>query len=371
MIRKMTDPSQGRGAGRAEKILLAPDSFKGTLTATEVIAALAGPLREAGFEVEACPLADGGEGTAEALLAAAGGRRVEADAHDPLGRPLRSWYALLADGERARMASGARNQPRRPSGTGASGFETAVVETAAASGLNLIAPSERDPEAASTYGTGELIVAAADRVQTILVGVGGSAATDGGRGALQAIRDGGGIDGTRIVCLCDVRIPWELAARVFAPQKGADEVAVARLSARLEELAARLPRDPRGVARTGAAGGLAGGMWAQCGAELVDGARFVADRAGLEEGIGGAVAVMTGEGRLDATTLEGKAVSEVARRAERAGVPVHAVVGEDATTAAERRALGISSVHQASTAEEIADAAGVLARDLRTQFRRR
>ena len=367
----MTDPAEGRRAGRAERILLAPDSFKGTLTASEVIAALAGPLREAGYEVAACPLADGGEGTAEALLAAAGGRRVEADAHDPLGRPLRSWYALLADVERAGMASGARSQPRRPSGTGAAGFETAAVEAAAASGLSLIVPSERDPETASTYGTGELIVAAADRVQTILVGVGGSATTDGGRGALQAIRDGGGLAGARIVCLCDVRIPWELASEVFAPQKGADESAVARLSAGLEELATRLPRDPRGVARTGAGGGLAGGLWAQCGAELVDGARFVADRAGVDHRIGGAVAVLTGEGRLDATTLEGKTVSEVAHRASRAGVPVHAVVGEDATSAAERRALGLSSVRQASTAEEIASAAAALARDLRTQFSRR
>jgi glycerate kinase len=254
MIRKMTDPAEGRSAGRAERILLAPDSFKGTLTASEVIAALAGPLREAGYKVAACPLADGGEGTAEALLAATGGRPVGADAHDPLGRPLRSWYALLADVERAGMASGARSQPRRPSGTGAAGFETAAVEAAAASGLSLIVPSERDPETASTYGTGELIVAAADRVQTILVGVGGSATTDGGRGALQAIRDGGGLAGARIVCLCDVRIPWELASEVFAPQKGADESTVARLSARLEELATRLPREGGRVLLLGIAG---------------------------------------------------------------------------------------------------------------------
>jgi glycerate 2-kinase len=351
MIRTMTDPAEGRHAGRAKRILLAPDSFKGTLAASEVIAALAGPLREAGYELEACPLADGGEGTTEALLAAVGGRWVDADAHDPRGRPLRSRYALLADGERARMASG--------------GTEAAVVETAAASGLSLIAPSERDPEAASSYGTGELIVAAANRVETVLVGVGGSATTDGGEGALRAIRDGGGLGAARIVCLCDVRIPWELAAQAFAPQKGADEEMVARLSARLEQLATRLPRDPRGLARTGAAGGLAGGLWAHCGAELVDGARFVADRAGLDDRVGGAVAVVTGEGRLDATTLDGKTVSEVARRANRAGAPVHAVVGQDATSAAERRALGLASVRQASTPAEIAAAAAALARELR------
>ena len=115
---------------------------------------------------------------------------------------------------------------------------------------------------------------------------------------------------------------------------------------------------------TGAAGGLAGGLWAVCGAELVDGARFVAERAGLDERLRGALAVVTGEGRLDATTLAGKAVSEVARRATRAGVPVHAVVGEDALTATERRALGLATVREASTVAEIAAAASALAREL-------
>lgn len=199
--------------GPAGTVVVAPDSFKGTLTASEVIAAMADPLREAGYDVRGFPLADGGEGTAEALLAAAGGRRTDVDAHDPRGRPLRSWYAVLGDGA------------------------TAVVETAAASGLGLIAESERDPERASTRGTGELIAAAARRASSVLVGVGGSATTDGGRGALEAIAAGGGVGGARIVCLCDVRIPWELAASAFAPQKGADPATVARLSARLRNYA--------------------------------------------------------------------------------------------------------------------------------------
>lgn len=340
MICTMTHGTRAHRHGRTARILLAPDSFKGTLRASAIVATLSGPLRDAGYEVDGRPLADGGEGTAEALMAAAGGTRIQAEAHDPLGRPIESWYALLED-------------------------EVAVVETAAASGLDLIAESERDPERASTRGTGELMVAAARRAPTVLVGVGGSATTDGGQGALAAIAATGGLGETRIVCLCDVRIPWERAAPQFGPQKGADEAAVARLSARLEKLAAELPRDPRGIPRTGAAGGLAGGLWAVCDAGLADGARFIADRIGLDALIRGADAVVTGEGRLDSTTLAGKTVSEVARRAALAGVPAHAVVGEDAATPAERRSLGLASVREASTIEEIAHAAAELAHTLR------
>jgi glycerate 2-kinase len=339
MICTMTEATQRRRA-EGRRIVVAPDSFKGTIGAPEVAGALAAPLRESGYEVEALPMADGGEGTAAALLAAAGGRYVEAEAHDPLGRPISSWYALLADGAGA------------------------VVETAAASGLTLVPQGDRDPERASTRGTGELIALAAGRAGLVLVAVGGSATTDGGRGAIEAVAAAGGLGEARVVCLCDVRIPWERAAAEFAPQKGADPAAVASLAARLERYASELPRDPTGVAMTGAAGGLAGGLWAACGAELVDGARFVAERAGLDDRLRGALAVVTGEGRLDATTLAGKAVSEVARRAMHAGVPVHAVVGEDSSTAAERRALGLATVREASTLAELAAAASALAREL-------
>lgn len=334
----MTDTGTARHPGG--RVVVAPDSFKGTLSASEVAAALASPLRDAGYEVDEVPLADGGEGTADALLAALGGKRIAADAHDPLGRPLRSWYATLGAGD------------------------AAVVEMAAASGLGLVAEADRDPEGASTRGTGELIAAAASRAATVLVGVGGSATTDGGRGAVEAIAAAGGVGEARIVCLCDVRIPWERAAQEFAPQKGADPAAVNRLSARLERYALELPRDPTGLPRTGAAGGLAGGLWAACGAELTDGARFIADRAGLGERLRGAVAVVTGEGRLDATTLDGKTVAEVARRAALAEVPVHAVVGQHAATTADRRALGLVSVREASTTMELADAAAAIAREL-------
>jgi glycerate 2-kinase len=333
----MTDSDRSRSPRARGTVLVAPDSFKGTLSASEVAAALAGPFERAGFEVDRCPLADGGEATAEALLAAFGGERVAAQAHDPLWRPLRASFAVLADGE------------------------SAVVETASASGLGLVAPDERDPEAASTRGTGELIAAAARRARRILVGVGGSATTDGGRGALEAIAEVGGLGGVRLACLCDVATPWELAARTFAPQKGADAAAVDRLERRLAGLAATLPRDPRGIPMSGAAGGLAGGLWAVCGAELVRGAPFVLDAVRFDERLRRAALVVTGEGRLDATTLEGKVVSEVARRARIAGIPAHAVVGADATAPAERSALGLSSTRVASTPGELERVAAALA----------
>jgi glycerate kinase len=140
--------------------------------------------------------------------------------------------------------------------------------------------------------------------------------------------------------------------------------AVARLGLRLDELATTLPRDPRGVPMSGGAGGLAGALWAACGAELAEGAAFVLQTVGLDERLGRVGAVVTGEGRLDATTLAGKVVSEVSRRARDAGVPVHAVVGQDATTPADRRALGLASIREASTAAELADVAAELGREL-------
>ena len=266
-------------------------------------------------------------------------RRVDAEAHDPLGRPIGSSFVLLSDG-------------------------SAVVDTAAASGLALIAPDERDPEGASTRGTGELIVAAAGRAPLVLVGIGGSATTDGGAGALDAIAAAGGLGEARIVCLCDVRTSFESPPVRWGPPWGPAGGALARLERRLDELATTLPRDPRGVPMSGGAGGLAGALWAACGAELAEGAAFVLQTVGFDERLGRAGAVVTGEGRLDATTLAGKVVNEVSRRAHDAGVPVHAVVGHDATTSADRRALGLASIREASTAAELADAAAELGREL-------
>ncbi len=339
MLATMAQSHRSRGRAKPTPVLLAPDSFKGTFSAPAVAAALARPLERGGHAVDRCPLADGGEGTADALRGALGGRRLDADVHDPLGRPISSSFVLLSDG-------------------------SAVVDTAAASGLALVAPAERDPESASTRGTGELIVAAARHARLVLVAIGGSATTDGGAGALEAIAAAGGLGDARVACLCDVRTPWQSAAETFGPQKGADPAAVARLARRLDELAATLPRDPRGVPMSGGAGGLAGGLWAACGAELAEGAAFILRTVGFDERLGRAGAVVTGEGRLDATTLVGKVVSQVSRRAHDAGVPVHAVVGQDATTLADRGALGLASIREASTAAELADAAAELGREL-------
>jgi glycerate kinase len=341
MVAPMSEFDRSRDRGKPTGVLLAPDSFKGTLSASEVVDALAGPLERAGFAVDRCPLADGGEGTADAMGEALGGERVVADAHDPLGRPIRASFVLLGDGE------------------------SAVVETAAASGLGLLAPSERDPEAASTRGTGELIVAASRHAARVLVGIGGSATVDGGRGALEAIDEAGGLGDAELVCLCDVRTPWELAAETFGPQKGADPAAVERLARALDAQAATLPRDPRGVPMSGGAGGLAGALWGARGAELADGAAFILEAVGFDDRLREVAAVVTGEGRLDATTLAGKLVSEVARRARDAGVPVHAVAGRDATTETDRAALGLASIRTASTRPELADAAAALGAELR------
>jgi glycerate kinase len=233
-----------------------------------------------------------------------------------------------------------------------------IVETAAASGLALVAPGERDAVAASTAGTGELMVAAVQAgAQTIYLGVGGSATTDGGEGALEAIRRAGGLAGVQVIVLCDVRTPYEDAARVFAPQKGAEARQVARLTERLKRLAGRFERDPRGVPMTGAAGGLSGGLWAALGAELVPGAAFVLDAVGFDARMRAARAVVTGEGKLDQQSLAGKLVSEIATRARQSGVPCHAVVGRRALDSFGARVLDLQAVLEASTAQQI-EAAG-------------
>jgi glycerate kinase len=320
-------------------VLVAPDSFKGTHSAVAVTEAIARGLESAGREVDRCPVADGGEGTIDALGVARGGAEtVRAPVHDPLGRELEAAFALI-DG-----------------GAGA------IVEAAAASGLHLVAPAERDPVAASTRGTGELIVAAVEAgAATVLVGAGGSATTDGGAGAIGAIRDAGGLGDARLIVLCDVQTPFEDAARVYGPQKGADPDAVRRLTRRLHEHARRLPRDPRGRAMTGAAGGLGGGLWAACGAELVPGAAYILDALDFDRRMRAARAVVTGEGRLDLQSLAGKVVSEVATRARQSGVPCHAIVGERRLDAFGARILDLQAVLEASTLVQIEAAGAELA----------
>jgi glycerate 2-kinase len=307
-------------------ILIAPDSFKGTLSANQVAQAVGRGLDRAGWPIELCPLADGGEGTLDVLVETLGGRLVSAPATDPLGRPIEAVFGLV----------GERDGP------------VAIVECAKASGLDLLASDDLDPINATTAGTGELILAARDAgARRIYLGVGGSATTDGGSGAIRVIRRGGGLGDARLVVLCDVRTPFEQAARVFAPQKGADQATVRRLTRRLHALARDFVRDPRGRPLTGAAGGLSGGLWAEFGAELVAGAPFVLDLVDFDRRMRAARAVVTGEGRLDESSLAGKVVSEVASRARQAGVPCHAVVGQRGLDAFGLRILDLQAVLEA------------------------
>jgi glycerate kinase len=333
----VTGRPAGRGAsdeGRRSRplpALVAPDSFKGTFSAREVAAAIAAGLRAAGRETEELPVADGGEGTMEVLVSALGGEVRTVTAGDPLGRPVEASFALLPDG-------------------------AAVVETAQASGLGLIPEEERDAWAASTRGTGELIVAAVEAgAERVIVTVGGSATTDGGAGALEAL-EGAGLE-PELDVLCDVRTPYEQAARVFGPQKGADPALVRRLERRLHRLAEKLPRDPRGEPMTGAAGGLSGGLWAGQGARLLPGAAYVLDAIGFDERMRGAAFVVTGEGRLDEQTLQGKIVGEVAVRCRQGGVACHAVVGRNELDPFQARVLDLASVTEAGTPAEL-EAAG-------------
>jgi glycerate kinase len=325
-----------RTRGIPSTVLVAPDSFKGTFTAVQVASAAGRGLEAGGRSVDLCPIADGGEGTLDALLTGLGGETRGATVADPLGRDVRAAFGLRGS--------------------------VAIVETAAASGLGLVAPSERDAVAASTRGTGELILAAiAAGAETVYLGVGGSATTDGGAGAVQAIRAGGGLRGAQIIVLCDVRTPFEDAARVFGPQKGAGPDEVRRLTARLHARARRLERDPRGVPMTGAAGGLAGGLWGALGAELVPGAAYVLDAVGFDARMRSARAVLTGEGKLDQQSLAGKAVSEVATRARQAGVPCYAIVGTRELDAFGARILDLQVVLEARTLAEVELAARRLA----------
>src|SRR3954462_6219343 len=289
-------------------VLVAPDSFKGTFSAAQVAGAIGRGIERAGLmPPDLCPVADGGEGTLDALLPQLGGELRAVTVAGPLGAPVRTGFGLVEDGG------------------------TAIVEMAMASGLGLM--PERDAWAASTYGTGELIAAAAQAgAAVILVAVGGSATTDGGAGAIEAIEAAGGIGRAKIVILTDVRTPVEDAPKGFGPQKGADAAMVERLERRLDELAQALPRDPRGVPMTGAAGGLAGGLWAQYGAALEPGAPFVLDALDFDARMLASRAVVTGEGKLDEQPLQGKLVGEIGTRARQSGVPLHAIVGTTRST---------------------------------------
>lgn len=284
--------------------LCAPDKLRGSLTAAAAAAAMASGLRDAGFEPVELPLADGGEGTLEALLAACGGERRETTVTGPDGGEVAAAWGLLEDG-------------------------TAVVELAQASGLALV-EGANDPVTATTRGTGELIAAAARAgAARVVLGVGGSATVDGGLGALEAL---GWTLPVPVTVACDVETGFVEAAEVFAPQKGATADEVAFLERRLHDLALRYRRrtgiDVRALAGAGAAGGIAGGL-AAFGARLRPGFDVVAEACRFHEHLAAATLVLTGEGRLDRTSLAGKVVGRVltaaAETETRAGVIVGAV----------------------------------------------
>jgi glycerate kinase len=293
------------------RVVAAPDKFRGTARAADVAGAIAEAARAAGWSCDEVPLADGGEGTLEVL----GGANRTALVTGPLGDSVTAPWQLR--GSRA------------------------VIEMATASGLELVGGAKgNDPVAASTSGTGELIAAAIDAgARRILVGVGGSATTDGGLGALRALYPLPRIRGIEMQVACDVRTSFVDAADLFAPQKGATPAQVELLRRRLQRLA-QVYLDEHGVdvlalPGAGAAGGLAGGL-AAAGATLVEGFELVADEVGFDDVLEGADLVITGEGFLDEQSFDGKVVGGVVDRAAAAGVPVLVIAGEVYDDAAER-----------------------------------
>lgn len=330
------------------RIVLAPDSFKGSLTAREACEALEAGLRDVwgdALEVVSVPMADGGEGLLDSLLAVREGERRARTVTGPLGEPVDAEWGLLSEGG------------------------PAVVEMARASGLLLVPPERRDPGITTTRGTGELIAEAlGSGARQLLVGIGGSATNDGGAGMAQALGyrllDAGGTElppgglalerlerilppqgelpwsGVEVLVACDVTNPLcgeAGASRVYGPQKGATPEQAERLDAALLRLAAVVERD-LGLAvaelpGAGAAGGLGAGLVAFLGARLRRGVELVVEATGLQEALRGADLCLTGEGSLDAQTLFGKTPWGVAQACEGAGVPCVALGGRVAREA--------------------------------------
>ena len=339
------------------RVVIAPDSFKGSATAQQVAAALAAGWHREWPEthIDAVPVADGGEGTVDAMVHATSGRFAEAFVTGPLGEPVTARYGILGDGA------------------------TAVIEMAAASGLTLVPAHARDPRRTTTRGTGELILAALDAgCRRIIVGIGGSATNDGGAGMAQALGvrlldeagndlpPGGGalrrlaridvsgldprVREAELVVACDVDNPLtgpRGASRVFGPQKGATPDMVDELDAALTHYAAVILRDlgldVTKLPGAGAAGGLGAGLVAFCGATLRPGAAIVLEAVGLERYVRVADLVITGEGRLDGQSAAGKAPVAVARLAKRWGKPVIAVAGALGDDADELATTGIDA----------------------------
>jgi glycerate 2-kinase len=280
-----------------------PDKFRGSLSAADAATAIAAGLERSGFDdVVQVPLADGGEGTIDAMLAARGGSLRTARVTGPLGDPVDAQWAVLPGA-------------------------VAVVEMARASGLALVGAGN-DPLRATTRGTGELIATARrEGFRQVIVAVGGSATTDGGLGAVEAL--GWSLQGVDVTVACDVTTRFGDAARLYGPQKGASNAQIALLTRRLDLVAqqyrARTGVDVTGVEGGGAAGGLAGGLVA-LGARLAPGFDVVAEAVGLDTALTDADLAVTGEGKLDATSLEGKVVAGVLDWCEEYAVPRVAIV---------------------------------------------
>lgn len=339
------------------KIVLAPQSLKGSLDAPGVAEAMAAGVAAVFPEAEivVCPVADGGEGTVHALVAATGGRLEHVRVTGPLGEPVMAEYGMLG------------------------GSRTAVIEMAAASGLPLVPSALRDPRRTSTYGTGELMRAALDAgCERLLIGIGGSATNDGGAGMAQALGahllddaghevsaggaalarlariDASGLDQRlrhiQVQVACDVTNPLygsEGASVVYGPQKGASPAMVEELDAALMHYAEVIRRDlGLDVAQApgaGAAGGLGAGLLAFSGATLVPGARLVLEALDFAAKVDGAALVLTAEGRLDAQTAYGKAVGAVAATARQAGAGVVALAGSIESSDTALHGLGIDA----------------------------
>ncbi len=309
-------------SAQPRRLLAASDKFRGTASAAEVCAAAAATAHQFGMVASVLPLSDGGEGFLEAL----GGAVMHSWVTGPLGAPVRAEWRL-------------RDGPLAP---------VAISEMATAAGLALAGGAlANDPLRATTAGVGELLVAAWQAgARDIIVGCGGSATTDGGAGALEVVKSCGGLPGARLRAATDVRTRFVDAAAIFGPQKGADAQTVFTLTNRLERLAEGYLRefgvDVRGVAGGGAAGGLAGGLVA-LGASIHPGFDLVAETLGLDAHLAAADVVVTGEGRLDATSLEGKVVGGVLRRLA-PGTLALVLVG-DAAEGLAARASALSAGH--------------------------
>ena len=317
------------------KLLLAPDKFRGTLTAQEAARVLGERFTDLGHEVRELPLADGGEGTLEAL----GGANRTDVVEGPLGDPVEAGWRL-----------------RRGK---------AVIEMAAASGIALVGGAEGNHAAdATSKGTGQLIHKAIDLgAKEIVVGVGGSASTDGGSGAVMALEPAKMTTiGVSITVACDVRIPFLDAAAIFAPQKGATEAQVELLARRLRKLRhsyeAEYEVDVNEIEGSGAGGGFAGGM-AAIGADLVGGFDLIVEALRFDEHLDWADAVVTGEGILDAESFDGKTVGGIQEMANELDTPVVAVVG-DYFDGTETRIPAISLVETYGEAVALDDAARCL-----------